>query len=54
MTWHYDGEIRIKKLELAPFGTNCYIVACPQSGEGVIVDTPSEAWRILAQAEGSR
>lgn len=52
MTWHYDGEIRIKKLELAPFGTNCYIVACPQSGEGVIVDTPGEAWRILAQVEG--
>lgn len=52
MTWHYDGEIRIKKLELAPFGTNCYIVACPQSGEGVIVDTPGDAGRILAQAEG--
>jgi hydroxyacylglutathione hydrolase len=52
MVWHYDGEIRIKKLEMDPFGTNCYIIACPQSGEGVIVDTPGEATKILAQAEG--
>jgi glyoxylase-like metal-dependent hydrolase (beta-lactamase superfamily II) len=50
MNWHYDGEIRIRKLESQPYGTNCYIVACPQSGESVIVDTPGEATRILAQA----
>ena len=54
MSWHYDGEVRIKKLEIQPFGTNCYIVVCPQSGEGVIVDTPGEASRILAQAEDVR
>ncbi len=54
MGWHYDAEIRIKKLETAPFGTNCYIIVCPQSGEGVIVDTPGEATKILAQAEGIR
>ena len=54
MSWHYDGEIRIKKLEIQPFGTNCYIVVCPQSGEGIIVDTPGEASRILAQAEDIR
>lgn len=52
MTWHYDGEIRIKKMESAPFGTNSYILACPQSGEGVIVDTPGDPWRILNEAEG--
>jgi len=54
MSWHYDGEIRIKKLEIQPFGTNCYIVVCPQSGEGIIVDTPGEASRIVAQAEDIR
>jgi len=27
-------------------------VVCPRSGQGVIVDTPGEASRILAQAEG--
>lgn len=51
MSWHYDGEIRIKKLEVPPFGTNCYIVACPRSGESIIVDTPGDAPRILAEAE---
>ena len=54
MSWHYDGEIRIKKMEVQPFATNCYIVVCPQSGEGVIVDIPGEASRILAQAEDIR
>ena len=51
MSWHYDGEIRIKKLEIQPFGANCYIVVCPQSGEGIIIDTPGEAARILGQIE---
>lgn len=50
MSWHYDGELRIKKLETQPFGTNCYIVVCPRSGEGVIIDTPGEGARILAEA----
>ena len=51
MSWHYDGEIRIKKLAVQPFGTNCYIVACPRSGESIIVDTPGDASRILAEAK---
>ena len=54
MSWHYDGEIRIKKLKIQPFETNCYIVVCRQSGEAIIVDTPGEASRILAQVEGIR
>ena len=54
MNWHYDGEIQIKKLEIRPFGTNCYIIVCPQSGEGVIVDTPGEASMILQQAADIR
>ena len=49
MSWHYDGEVRIRKLETQPFGTNCYIVVCPQTGEGVVIDTPGEAPRILAE-----
>lgn len=54
MSWHYDGEIRIKKLQIQPYGTNCYIVVCSHTGEGVIVDTPGEASRILAEAEDIR
>lgn len=49
MGWHYDDEIRIKKLEVQPFGTNCYIVVCPQTNEGVVIDAPGEAPRIVAE-----
>ena len=51
MKWYYDGEIRIKKLKIPPYGTNCYIVACPDTGEAVIIDTPGEASRILTEAQ---
>jgi len=54
MSWHFNGEVRIKKLEIQPFSTNCYIVVCPRSGEGVIVDTPGEASVILAQSQEVR
>jgi hydroxyacylglutathione hydrolase len=51
VNWYYNGEIKIKKLETAPYGTNCYIVVCPGTGQGVIIDTPAEAARILAEME---
>jgi len=47
---HYDGEIRINKLTLGWFEANCYIVTCPQTGESLIIDTPIEAPKILAEA----
>jgi hydroxyacylglutathione hydrolase len=49
MKWHYDDEIRIKKLKIAPYETNCYIIVCPRSGEGAVVDTPGESNRMLAE-----
>ena len=51
MSWYYDGEIRIKKLKIPPYGTNCYIVACPDTKEAVIIDTPGVASRILAESQ---
>jgi glyoxylase-like metal-dependent hydrolase (beta-lactamase superfamily II) len=54
MAQHRNGEIKIKKLAIAPFGTNCYLVACPRTKEGVIIDTPGEPERILAEAEGTK
>lgn len=53
MSLIYDGEVRIRKLELKPYGTNCYVVSCPGTGEGVLIDAPAEAPRILAEAEGT-
>ena len=53
MALHYDGEIQIKKLELGPYTTNCYIVVCPKTRESVIIDTPAEVAKILAAAKGT-
>ena len=49
MSWHYDDGIRIKKLEVQPFGTNCYLVVCRRTSEGVVIDTPGEARRVLSE-----
>jgi len=46
-----NGELQIKKLALGPYEANCYIVVCPQTHESVIIDTPAEAFRIIAGAE---
>ena len=51
MEWYDDGIIRIKKLIIPPYGTNCYIVACPITGEAVIIDTPGAAARILHKSK---
>ena len=48
MVWHYDGEVRIRKINMGPYNNNGYIVACPQTGEGVIIDTPAEPEKLLA------
>ena len=53
MSYQYEGEILVKKLELGPFGTNGYIIVCPHTHESVIIDTPAEADRILSEAEGT-
>jgi glyoxylase-like metal-dependent hydrolase (beta-lactamase superfamily II) len=52
LKWYYDKEIRIKKLKIPPYGTNCYIIACPQTCEAVIIDTPGAASRIIAESQG--
>ena len=51
MGLHYSGEIQIAKLEVGKFSNNCYIVACPKTREGIIIDTPAEPERILEAAQ---
>lgn len=52
MGLHYDGEVRIFKLECGNWGNNAYIVADPKTGDSVIIDTPPEPEKVLAQAQG--
>ena len=47
MSLHYDGEIRISKINMGPYDNNGYIVVCPETNEGVIIDTPAEPEKLL-------
>ncbi len=48
-----DDRIQIEKLELAPFGTNAYIIVCRATGDSVLVDAPGEANRIVERLKGT-
>ena len=47
MPLHYDGEIKITKINMGPYNNNGYIVVCPETNEGVIIDTPAEPELLL-------
>lgn len=48
MSLHYDAEVRIAKINMGPYDNNGYIVICPETNEGVIIDTPAEPEKLLA------
>lgn len=39
-----------RRLELGPFGTNCYIVGSNETHDGMVIDPAGEAGRILSNA----
>ena len=47
MPLHYDGQIQITKINMGPYNNNGYIVACPDTKEAVIIDTPAEPEKLL-------
>ena len=47
MPIHFDGEIKITKINMGPYNNNGYIVVCPETNEGVIIDTPAEPEKLL-------
>ena len=49
MPLHYDGEIKITKINMGPYNNNGYIVVCPETNEGVIIDTPAEPEKLLSE-----
>ena len=48
-----DDNIQIERLELAPFGTNAYIIVCQKTKDSVLIDTPAEASTILDRLKGT-
>jgi glyoxylase-like metal-dependent hydrolase (beta-lactamase superfamily II) len=53
VTIETDERVRIDKLEIAPFGTNAYIVVCQATRDSVLVDAPGEPERIAGLLEGT-
>ncbi len=48
-----EENIRIKKLELGPWGTNAYILICKATTDSVLVDAPAEADKIIQHLKGT-
>ncbi len=46
LTIEKDDQLQIDRLEIAPFGTNAYVIVCGATGHSVLVDAPGEASRI--------
>ncbi len=48
-----DEDIRIDKLQLGPYGTNCYTVVCNQTRESLVIDAPAESEIIMGNLKGT-
>ena len=47
MPVHFEGEVRISKINMGSYDNNGYIVVCPETNEGIIIDTPGEPEKLL-------
>jgi glyoxylase-like metal-dependent hydrolase (beta-lactamase superfamily II) len=48
-----DESIQIDKLQLGPYGTNCYTVVCQRTRASLVIDAPAESDRIVAQLKNT-
>jgi len=46
--------VRIDRLTLGPYATNSYILTCPDTGDGLLVDAPAEGSAIVRAATHTR
>jgi hydroxyacylglutathione hydrolase len=49
-----EGEVKITRMELGPWGTNAYVVVCQITGDSLLVDAPGEADKILNELSGTK
>ena len=45
--------LTITRLSLGPYGTNCYLLVCPETRDSLLVDAPAQGERILEALEGT-
>ena len=48
-----NKDLRIERLELSSYATNCYIVICPQTGNSVLIDVPPGARTLVKHLRGT-
>jgi len=53
MPLFYDKEVRIFKTSCGPLDNNAYLVVCPETNEGVIIDAPMSPEQLLYEATGT-
>ncbi len=53
-TWLVDGAVRIRRLTVGAYGNNAYVVACPRTGDALLIDAADEPDRLLAALAGLR
>ena len=46
--------VRIERLTLGPYATNSYILTCPDTGDGLLVDAPAEGSTIVRAAKNTK
>jgi glyoxylase-like metal-dependent hydrolase (beta-lactamase superfamily II) len=54
MPVHYEDEgVRIHKIVASPFDNNAYIIVCKATGNSLIIDTPRDVDKVLAEVGGT-
>ena len=48
-----DDSVQIERVDLAPFGTNAYVITCRQTGDSVLIDAPADAAAIMKRLQGT-
>jgi hydroxyacylglutathione hydrolase len=49
-----ENNIRIERLVLSPYETNCYVVICKKTGNSLVVDAPADASIIIKTLAGTK
>ena len=48
-----DGDVTIHKIAMGPYGNNGYIVVCPETNQGVCIDTPAEPEKMIDEVRAN-
>jgi glyoxylase-like metal-dependent hydrolase (beta-lactamase superfamily II) len=52
MAYHFDGDFKLKKVEVGTMGNNCYVLIDPDNQEALVIDAAWEPDRIIDEVKG--